>query len=288
MLADTGFFGPDTELWHVLRERSVVMGGMRALLMHGAHPLVAAAAASTGLYENDSMRRHERTLRLTFTLIFGSRSEARVAAAHINTTHRSVRGVDSRTGLSYDARDPELMLWVHASLISSFLLFESLTVGRLDAAGRQRFHEEATVMAGLLGLPASRIPRLAGDLDAWIEATINSGILRSSPSSQRLSEVMRAKAAGADGYRSRAPGYLALHTLPATARHLYGISHDRSDDRKVAALSAAIRIYRPTLPSRARFIGPAVCAYARLRGEEASVPEAAVLPRRWRTESDAY
>ena len=284
---DAGFFGPDSELWRVLRERTVVMGGMRALLMHAAHPLVSAAAMQTGMYERDTWRRHERTLRLTFTLVFGTRQEATAAARRINAAHRSVHGVDDGTGLRYDARDPELLLWVHASLISSFLLFERLTVGRLGHEGRQRFHEEAITMAGLLGLPASRIPPGVRDLDAWVDAIIDDGILRPSAGSHRVSAVMRGKASGVAGYRSRAAGFLALHTLPPALRDLYGIDHNGSDQRKLEILGAAIRAGRHTLPTRARLTGPAIAAYARMRGEAARVSEAAVLPRRWKMESDA-
>jgi uncharacterized protein (DUF2236 family) len=284
---EAGLFGPGSESWRVLRERSVVMGGMRALLMHAVHPLVAAAAAQTRMYEHDPWGRHERTLRLTFTLVFGTRQEAAAAARQINAAHRSVRGVDRSTGLAYDARDPDLLLWVHASLISSFLLFERLTVGRLDAAGRQRFHQEATTMASLLGLPAARIPPTVSDLDAWVDATIDSRTLRPTASSHLVSAVMRGKAGGTAGHRSRAAGFLALHMLPPALRDLYGVDHGRSEQRKLKALGAAIRVGRLALPARARFIGPAIAASARMRGEEARVSEAAVLTRRRGAELDA-
>lgn len=270
----------------MLRERSVVMGGMRALLLHAAHPLIAAAAAQTGMYERETWRRHERTLRLTFTLVFGDRREATLAARQINVAHRQVHGVDPATGHTYDARDPELLLWVHASLISSFLLFERLAVGRLGESGRQRFHEEAITMATLLGLPAARIPGSVRDLDAWVDATIASGTLRMSSSAEQVSAVMRGKAGGRGGIRSHAAGFLALHTLPPTVRDLYGVDHGHSDQLKLEVLGATIRAARLALPPSSRFIGPALAAAARMRGEVTSVPEAAVLPRRWRTETD--
>lgn len=286
-MPDAGFFGPDSELWRVLRERTVIMGGMRALLMHAAHPLISAAAMSTGMYEHDTWRRHERTLRLTFTLVFGTRQEAALAARQINAAHRSVHGIDDHTGLAYDARDPELLLWVHASLISSFLLFERLTINRLGDAGRQRFHEEAITMVGLLGLSARCIPPTLNELDAWIEANIQSGAFQPTAGSRRVSAVMRGKASGIDGYRSRGAGFLALHTLPPGLRPLYGVDHDNSDERKVRILAASIRVSRRALPASVRFTGSAVAAYARMRGEPARVCEAAVLPRRWRTDPDA-
>jgi uncharacterized protein (DUF2236 family) len=283
---DAGFFGPSSEIWRVLRERSVLIGGMRALMMHAAHPLVAVAT-QTRLYESDSWARHERTLRLTFTLVFGSRQEAVAAARHINLAHRSVRGVEHGTGLVYDARDPELLLWVHATLISSFLLFERLTVGRLDDVRRQRFHEDGVRMAGLLGLPADRIPPRLRDLETWIDTTIGSDMLRLTPGGQRVLAVMQGKADGVDGYRSRMAGFLALHTLPRALRDLYGIDHDHSDERKLRLLGEAMRASRVALPSRTRFIGPAIAGYARMRGEAVLISDIPILPRWRRREPDA-
>ena len=153
--ADTGLFGPGSASWQVHRNYTVMLGGARALLMHAAHPLVVAGARQTGMYERDPWRRLERNLRLTFTVVFGTEGEARAAARRIDDVHAGIHGVDPVTGLRYDARDPELLLWVHACLVDSFLAFERWTVGRLDDAGRQRFHEESMVSAELLRLPAS-------------------------------------------------------------------------------------------------------------------------------------
>jgi uncharacterized protein (DUF2236 family) len=284
---DAGLFGPGSESWRVLRERSVVMGGMRALLMHAAHPLIAAAAAQTGMYEHDPWRRHERTLRLTFTLVFGTRQEAAAAARQINAAHRPVHGRDSVTGLAYHARNPELLLWVHASLVSSFLLFERLTVGALDAAGRQRFHEEAAIMAALLGLPASRIPPRVSDLDPYIEATIASGILRLTRNSHLVAALMRRQGRGAAAARSRAASFLAFHTLPPQLRDLYGIDHGRTDQLQLEALCTTVRLARRAVPVSARWIGPAIAAAARMRGEPARISETAVLAQWRETDRDA-
>jgi uncharacterized protein (DUF2236 family) len=132
---DPGLFGPGSVSWRVLREASVMIGGVRALLMHAAHSLVVAGARQTAMYERDPWRRLERTLRLSFTVVFGTGQEAVAAARRIDQVHRGIRGVDPVTGLRYDARDPELLLWVHACLVDSFLELERLTVGWLDGAG---------------------------------------------------------------------------------------------------------------------------------------------------------
>src|SRR6266511_545690 len=166
---DAGLFGPESVSWRVLREGSVVVGGLRALLMHAAHPLVVAGARQTGMYERDPWRRLERTLRQTFTVVFGTRLEAELAARRIDDVHGAIKGIDAVTGLRYDARDPELLLWVHACLVSSFLEMERRTLGRLDPAARQRFHEEQMITVEPLRLPRESVPPTVEALDDLYE-----------------------------------------------------------------------------------------------------------------------
>src|SRR4029453_5850147 len=142
---DVGYFGPGSVSWQVDREVTVLFGGARALLLQAAHPLVVAGVNQTGMYERNPWKRLQRTLVLQYTLTFGTKAEAHAAAERINDIHERIHGIDPLTGRAYDALDPHLLLWVHACLVDSALLFERLTVGKLDDAGRQRFHEEKIV-----------------------------------------------------------------------------------------------------------------------------------------------
>src|SRR2546429_8114670 len=125
IVRDPGFFGPESVSWHVHREVTVLFGGARAVLMQAAHPLVIAGARETGFYERNPWKRLQRTLMLTYAITFGTKAEARAAAGKINEVHARVKGVDPETGLPYDALDPQLLLWVHACLVESALLFEA-------------------------------------------------------------------------------------------------------------------------------------------------------------------
>src|SRR2546421_2664302 len=188
---DQGFFGPSSVSWRVTRETTVLFGGSRALLMQAAHPLVLAGARQTGFYERNPWKRLERTLQLTFTITFGTRAEAEEAVRRINRVHRDIHGVDSVTGLPYDAMDPDLLLWVHACLVDSQLLFERLTVGALDEEGRERFHQEQMVGAELLGLDRARIPPTFAALRAYIDDVLESGILRVTGETMRVADLIR-------------------------------------------------------------------------------------------------
>jgi uncharacterized protein (DUF2236 family) len=257
MNPDAGYFGPDSVSWQVHREVTVLFGGARALLMQAAHPLVIAGATQTGMYQRDPWKRLQRTLMLTYAITFGTRAEADAAAERINDVHRRVHGIDSVTGLPYDALDPDLLLFVHACLVDSALRFERLTVGRLDDAGRHRFHEEQMLAAEMLGVPRDRIPPTLEGLRAWFGDVERSGILQVSEASQQVAALFRDPPREAE-WRAvlGVVAQLAFGTLPPALRSAYGIEWTAGRAFGLRASVVAIRAIRPVLPPRLRFIAP--------------------------------
>ncbi|HEX2025625.1 MAG TPA: oxygenase MpaB family protein [Actinomycetota bacterium] len=255
---DIGLFGPGSVSWRVHRETTVLFGGARALLMQAAHPLVIAGATETGFYERNPWKRLERTLILTYTLTFGTRQEAARAADRINDVHRRVRGIDPVTGRRYDALDPDLLLWVHACLVDSALLFERWTVGRLTEGERQRFHEEQMAAAELLLLPRERIPPTVRDLRRYIDRVVRSGELVVGPAAQRVADLFRHPPREAE-WRPvlRAVAWWAFGTLPRPLREAYGVRWSPGAERRLRASLTALRLLRPAIPRRFRWIEPA-------------------------------
>jgi uncharacterized protein (DUF2236 family) len=273
-----GLFGPGSVSWQVLREASVMIGGVRALLLHAAHPLVIAGARQTGMYERDPWRRLERTLRQTFTVVFGTEAEALAASKRIDDVHGAIRGTDPVTGLPYDARDPDLLLWVHGCLVTSFLEFERRTIGRLDDAGRQAFHEEQMVGVELLRLPRERIPPTVQGLQAHLDQVIASGVLRMTDGARSVAALVRDPPVLVPRRRLwRVVSFLAFASLPPPVRDLYGVRHGPAQELRMRAVCAGMRLDRPLMPPRLRFIAPAILAGARLRGEPVRVAEAGLF-----------
>src|SRR5438270_12174501 len=112
---DRGLFGPDSMIWRVNREAMVALAGTCAILMQFAHPKVAAGVRDHSRYQVDPVGRLRRTLDLTLAIVFGPRPAAMEAVRAINPSHRSIRGP------GYAAMDPDLLLWVHATLVYSAL-----------------------------------------------------------------------------------------------------------------------------------------------------------------------
>lgn len=257
MSRDEGYFGPESVSWQVHREVTVLFGGARAMLMQAAHPLVIAGANQTGMYERNPWTRLQRTLVLQYALTFGTKAEAHEAADRINAVHERINGVDSVTGLRYDALDPGLLLWVHACLVESALLFERLTVGSLDAMGRQRFHEEQMLAAELLRLPRDRIPATVPALEEYIADTARSGELLVTDAARSVAGLFFDPPSDAQ-WRPvlGAVARLAFGTLPPEVREGYGFPFRLGGRMQTRAMLAALRSMRLLLPPKHRFIAP--------------------------------
>jgi uncharacterized protein (DUF2236 family) len=254
---DLGYFGPSSVSWQVHREVTVLFGGARAVLMQAAHPLVIAGARETGFYERNPWKRLQRTLILTYTITFGTKAQAHAAADRINEVHARIKGVDEVTGKPYDALDPHLLLWVHACLVDSALLFEELTVGKLNAAGRERFHQEQMLAAELVKIPREIIPATVPELRAYMRDVIERGDLLVTDSARSVADLFFDPPAEAE-WRPVLKGVsrLAFATLPLELREGFGIRLGAGKKAALHATFGATRLLRPLLPPKFRFIAP--------------------------------
>ena len=264
---DAGLFGPGSVSWQVNKETAVLFGGARALLMQAVHPLVLAGARQTGFYERNPWKRLDRTLRLTYTMTFGTTEEALQAVQRINRVHEDIHGIDQVTGLGYDALDPDLLLWVHACLVDSQILFERLTVGKLDDEGRERYHQEQMQGAELLGLPRDRIPPTVPALSAYIEGVTESGILGVNSDTMKVADLIRRPPRDVP-WRPvlRMISRLAFATLPHPIRKMYGVRLGTLGRAQLRGSIGSLRMIRPFLPSQIREVLPARHAARRVRG----------------------
>ena len=279
MAEDHGYFGPKSVSWEVHKEVTVLFGGARALLMQAAHPLVIAGAGQTQMFERNPWKRLQRTLVLTYTLTFGTRSEADAAADRINDIHRRIKGVDPVTGAYYDALDPHLLLYVHACLVDSALLFEERTVGALDDAGRQRFHEEQMLAAEMCLVPRDIIPPTVPALRAWLADVEDRGELLVTDNARKVADLFLHPPAEAD-WRPVLIGVsrLAFATLSPLVRQQYGFGLGPLREAAVDATLAATRLVRPFLPAKYRYLAPYDAWRRRSRGE--TVPDDVERARR--------
>jgi uncharacterized protein (DUF2236 family) len=106
----------------------------------------------------------------------------------VNHVHTQVRGD------GYHALDPELLLWVHATLVDTALVVYETFVKRLLPAERRDFYQEMKLLGELLGVPRDRFPEHLSDFNAYVDAMISNGVVAVDARSFRLArEIMRPK-----------------------------------------------------------------------------------------------
>lgn len=154
---DPGLFGPDSITWRVHGDRSMFVGGLRALLLQTMHPLAMAGVAEHSDYRHDPLGRLNRTARFIGTTTFGGTEAALDAIDVVRSVHRHVNGT-APDGRHYDANDPELLRWVHSTEVASFLrAYQRYGEGpRLTAAECDRYYTEVSQIA--VGLGATEVP----------------------------------------------------------------------------------------------------------------------------------
>ena len=154
-----GLFEEHSITRRVNRENILLLGGGRALLMQLAHPKVAAGVDEHSDFRSHPIRRLRRTIRMTMAIVFGDRETALTAARGVNQMHARVQGA------GYRALDPDLLLWVYATLADSALVTYEAFVQRLVPREREEFHQEFKLLGELLGIPRDRFPSTVSDFD---------------------------------------------------------------------------------------------------------------------------
>ena len=266
MKGDPGYFGPQSMMWKVNKEITVLFGGARALLMHAAHPLIAAGARQTSFYQRDPWKRLIRTLSLQNSVTFGTKEEADNSAHRINKLHEVIKGEDEITGGYYDALDHEQLLWVHACLQISSIYFYEKTVKKLTEDQKNQYHEENSLAAEMVLVDRKIMPKTHEDLKNWvIEKSKEKDYLVLTDVANDVADII----SGGPVPRHIKPiwpfiAFTAFNTLPPEFKNIYGI---RETKFKTALLNFnlyLLKYTRPFLPPFFRLIAPARWAKQRL------------------------
>jgi uncharacterized protein (DUF2236 family) len=266
MKSDPGYFGPNSMMWKVNKEITVLFGGARALLMHAAHPLIAAGARQTSFYQRDPWKRLIRTLSLQNSVTFGTKEEADESANRINKLHEVIKGKDEVTGGIYDALDHEQLLWVHACLQISSIYFYELTVKKLSDAEKNQYHRENIKAADMVLVDTKLMPDTHEGLKEWvIEKSRQNDYLVMTDVAKDVKTII----GGGPVPRHIKPiwpfiAFTAFNTLPPEFKKIYGIEDSKLKNIILSFNLNLLKFTRPLLPPFFRLIAPARWAKQRL------------------------
>jgi uncharacterized protein (DUF2236 family) len=223
-----GLFGPESVSWRVHADPVLVLAGLRALLLQALHPRAMAGVAAHSGFRSDPWGRLRRTAEYVGATTYGTATEARRAGARVRGVHRRLSATDPETGEPFRIDDPELLTWVYACEVDSFLSTARRAGARISDADADRYFQEQLTSAELVGLDPAEVPQDRAELATYFQTM-----------RPQLRTTAEARSAAAFVLVPPMPAWVRLGTparpawaalaglsfglLPAWARRMYGI-----------------------------------------------------------------
>lgn len=248
-------------------EAVLVLGWPRAILMQIAHPLVAAGVAEHTTFRGGIGERFQRlhdTVEAMLAFNYGRPEEVQRTAACINAIHDRVHGRLRQAvgpfpvGTPYSAHDPELLRWVHVTLLDSTLLLYELLFRPLSPELKDRYCLETSGLAPLLGIPKGYLPVTLAEMRAYMGWMMASQIAVGETARGLARELLRPPLPGPGAPLSWPYVLQTIGLLPPELREAYGF---RWGPVHQALLGQLLRLARVTL----RAVPPAVRRWPRAR-----------------------
>ncbi|WP_067974383.1 oxygenase MpaB family protein [Nocardiopsis trehalosi] len=234
----------DSPLRRINSEAAVLGAAGYAIALQVAHPAVGRGVAEHSDFVHRPVDRLRGTLTFVYTVVFGTAAEARRVGLLVRGRHRRVRGP------GYDGLDPDLQVWVAATLFHGAVALYELSVGPLTRAEKEAALREAAVFATALGCPADRWPADLDAFDAYWAHTL--ATIEVDDTARRLTGQVFAPRQRLLGPPMRVQRFIAAGLLPPKVRDGLGLSWDPGRQRRFDRMFTVVRTVYPRLPRAVR------------------------------------
>jgi len=239
-------------------ERLAILGWSRAILLQLAHPLIAA-----GVYDHSGFRaspmaavtRLHHTTRAMLALTFGDGARRQGAIDGIRRIHTRVNGTlpgsvgPFPAGTYYSAENPDLLLWVHVTLIESMVLTYEHLIGPLSGVDRDDYCAVSVPASLALGMREADAPGTWDALQSRLRRGYESGEVVVGPQATALADaLLRTSIPGVLAPARWVSGLITSGMLPARIRAEYGLPWDDNRQRHFERLASTIRTARRLTP----------------------------------------
>jgi uncharacterized protein (DUF2236 family) len=206
-----------------------------------------------------------------WSIVFGSKREADQAAARVRAVHRTVAGRLEEpmgsfpTGTTYSALDPELLMWVHATLVDTALVVYGSWVRPLSESEQAAYYEDMKVLAHLFGTPERVIPATLGDFREYMREMLNGPKVSVTKTARMVAEtVIHPPLPMPLRPLTEAVNLVTVGMLPPSLRRGYGFRWDPARAALVAASRPWVRhLLLPLMPDLVRAVQAARRAESR-------------------------
>lgn len=239
---------------------AILLGaGGRAILLQLGNPAVGHAVAEHSSFATDPTRRLRHTLTYVYALLWGTEGQARFVTGMVNRAHAPVRsgghGPDEHGGSTspaYNAVDPQLQLWVTATLYDSAIVMHERIFGPLSPADAEAIYQDYAEIGVGLQMPRELWPRDVAAFRLYWDAAIAE--LTIDDVTRGVARQLLHPRVGPLWLRAAMPlaRRLTIGLLPSAIRADFGFDWNATAERRFERMMrAAARIY-PLVPHSLR------------------------------------
>ena len=243
-------------------ESVLVLAGGRAILLQLANPAVGHGVARHSDFAARPLQRLSGTLAYVYAVTCGTPDDRAAAVRRVSLAHRPVHSArtsgrqetgDQPAGApTYNAFDPELQLWVAATLYESATRMHDLIYGPLTDADAEAVYRDYGVLGTALQVPPGLWPADRAAFAAYWDSAV--AALSTDDTTRSVARQLLHPASGPLWLRLAMPLARLVTTglLQPRERALFDLPWSSRRRRAYAAVIGIVRLVYPRLPARVR------------------------------------
>lgn len=252
LTADDFAFSPESEVWRVNGHANGLLFGPAAVLLQVAHPRVAQGVADHSDFREDALGRLRRTLSAVNRIAFGTKTEAEAMRRQMAEVHGRVQGETSEGMVGpkqYSAFEPDLLMWVLATLIDASIKGYEFVWEPLSAERRENFYRDFRRFGTYFGLGTGIGPANYREFVDYYEAMLSSDLLGSHPlCAEVASAVVWPQQPWRDRWLGKMVDFLPIETVPPGILERLGLESTWWTRLRMATVGLVAPVAFRTLP----------------------------------------
>lgn len=233
-------------------EGILLAGAGRAVLLQIANPAVGRGVAEHSSFGDRPLHRLMGTLTYVYAVVYGNEEQVKAARRRVNRAHARVRSGPGTGGAGYSAYDPELQLWVAATLYDTAATILTRVYGPLDDETADAMYRKYAELGTALQLPARMWPEDRAAFARYWEERL--ATLRADDAAVQIGRSLLYPAAAPLWYRTLMPParFMTAGLLTEQLRDDFGLPWNARSERRFQRTMSALAVTYPRLPRRVR------------------------------------
>ena len=236
----------------IAAEAIYLAGGGRALLLQIAHPAIGRGVVEHSDFANRMMDRLHATMTFVYASVYATPEEFAVVRRSVNRAHSPVRAQAAGDAPAYNAFDPQLQLWVAATLYATMIDLYERFFGSVPDADAERIYREFTVLGSALQVPSEAWPQSREAFEVYWRDMI--ATLRPTQDTKRVARQILYPSAIPRWMRVLFPQarLVTVGLLPPEVRGRFGLAWNARLQRRLDRWMRWAALIYPRLPARLR------------------------------------